>query len=102
VITPRVEKVKHKFLHPEELRFVNSQSNSQQINLLTLLWSAKEAMFKWYGLGEVDFSEMMRTFPFELKDEGIINAAFMKDDLQQRLLLHYRMVEGLSLAWIVS
>jgi phosphopantetheinyl transferase len=102
VITPRVEKIKHKFLHPDELRFVNSRPTNQQINLLTLLWSAKEAMFKWYGLGEVDFSEMMRTFPFELNDEGKIDAAFMKDDLQQRLRLHYRMIEGLTLVWVAT
>lgn len=102
VITERVNKIKHKFLHPEELRFVNSQSTNKQINLLTLLWSAKEAMFKWYGLGEVDFSDMMRTFPFELKDEGEIDAAFMKDDLQQKLILHYKMMEGLSLVWVAS
>jgi phosphopantetheinyl transferase len=102
VITERVNRIKHKFLHPEELRFINSQSASQQINLLTLLWSVKEALFKWYGLGEVDFSEMMRTFPFELKNEGIIDAAFIKDDLQQKLTLHYKMMEGLSLAWVVS
>jgi phosphopantetheinyl transferase len=102
IITLRVEKIKHKFLHQNELRFVNSQPTNQQVKLLTLLWSAKEAMFKWYGLGEVDFSEMMRTFPFELKDKGEIDAAFMKDDLQQKLLLRYRMMEGLSLVWVVS
>ena len=102
VITERVSKIKNKFLHPEELRFVNSRATTQQINLLTLLWSAKEAMFKWYGLGEVDFSDMMRTFPFELKDEGEIDAAFLKDDLQQKLTLHYKMMEGLSLVWVVS
>src|SRR4051812_11343628 len=28
-------------------------------HLLTLLWSAKEAMFKWWGKGKVDFSEML-------------------------------------------
>ena len=102
VITERVNKIKHKFLHPDELRFVNSQSTSQQINLLTLLWSAKEAMFKWYGLGEVDFSEMMRTFPFEMNVDGEIDAAFIKDDLQQKLTLKYRMMDELSLVWVAT
>ena len=101
IITERVNKIKHKFLHPDELRFVNSQTH-QQINLLTLLWSAKEAMFKWYGLGEVDFSDMMRTFPFELKAEGEIDAAFMKEDLQEKFTLHYRMMGVVSLVWVVS
>jgi phosphopantetheine--protein transferase-like protein len=102
LVTQRVEKIKQRFLHPTEIRFINSQPTSQHINLLTILWSAKEAMYKWYGLGEVDFSEMMRTFPFELKDAGEIEAAFMKDDFQKKLTLHYRLNEGLSIVWVVS
>jgi 4'-phosphopantetheinyl transferase EntD len=102
LVTPRVEKIKHKFLHPSEVRFVNSQPLNEQVNLLTILWSAKEAMYKWYGLGEVDFSEMMRTFPFELKAVGEIEAAFMKGDLQKKLTLHYKFNEGLSVVWLAS
>lgn len=102
LITPRLHKVKTKFLHPEELRFVNSQSPGQQLNLLSILWSAKEAMYKWYGEGEVDFSEMMRTFPFQLKSEGEIDAAFIKYDFQQKLTLHYKVMDQLTLVWVVS
>lgn len=100
VITERVNKIKHKFLHAGELRFVNSQSPGKHIILLTLLWSAKEAIFKWYGSGEVDFREMIRTFPFECKDEGEIAAAFIKDDMQQKLTLNYRIMEGLTLVYV--
>jgi len=102
LVTSRVEKIKHKFLHPSEVRFVNSQPSSEQVNLLTILWSAKEAMYKWYGLGEVDFSEMMRTFPFKLKADGEIEAAFMKDDFQKKLTLHYKLNNGLSMVWVAS
>lgn len=102
LITPRIERIKHKFLHPIEKRFINSQLTSQQINLLTLLWSAKEAMYKWYGLGEVDFSEMMRTFPFKLNATGEIEAVFIKDAFQKKLTLDYRLNEGLSMVWVAS
>jgi phosphopantetheinyl transferase len=102
LITPRVERIKHKFLHTDEVRFVNSRSTSQQLNLLTLLWSAKEAMYKWYGLGEVDFSEMMRTFPFQLKDAGKIEAVFLKGSFQKKLTLHYIVNEGLCAVWVMS
>lgn len=101
-ITARLHKIKSKFLHTEELRFVNSLLPSQQLKVLSVLWSAKEAMYKWYGLGEVDFSEMMRTFPFSMADEGEIDAAFMKFDLQQQLKLHYRLFEDLTLVWVIS
>ncbi|MDB5192103.1 MAG: 4-phosphopantetheinyl transferase superfamily protein [Segetibacter sp.] len=101
-LTERVHKIKHKFLHPTELRFVNAQPAALQTKLLTTLWSAKEAMFKWYGLGEVDFSEMMRTMPFELAEEGLIDCAFLKDDLQQHLQLSFKLFEEVSLVWLAT
>lgn len=100
--TSRLEKIKHKFLHPDELRFVNSQLSSQQLKLLSILWSAKEAMYKWYGEGAVNFSEMMRTFPFQLEQEGKIDAAFMKADFQRKLILYYKLIEELVLVWVAS
>jgi phosphopantetheinyl transferase len=102
LLTPRLEKIKKKFLHSDELRFVNSQLPNEQLNLLSILWSAKEAMYKWYGAGEVDFSEMMRTMPFKPENEGTIDAAFIKFDFQQRLILHYKRINQLTLVWVVS
>ena len=102
LVTPRLHKIKHKFLHGDELRFVNAHLPSLQQDVLTLLWSAKEAMYKWYGLGEVDFSEVMRTFPFALNDTGIIDGCFLKEELQQKLELPFKMWEGVSLVWVNS
>jgi phosphopantetheinyl transferase len=102
VITSRIAKIKHKFLHADEMRFVNTHIESQQQNLLTLLWSAKEAMYKWYGLGEVDFSEMLRTFPFHLGFEGVIDAAFVKGQEKHQLLLHYKFIRDLYIVWVIT
>ncbi|MES2004080.1 MAG: 4'-phosphopantetheinyl transferase superfamily protein [Bacteroidota bacterium] len=99
-ITPRVERIKHKFLHPDELDFVHSFPPEQQIPLLTLLWSAKEAMFKWWGRGEVDFSEVLRLDHFIFSAKGVIPARFLKNELRVSLQLNYVMRDGLSLAWV--
>ncbi len=102
IITPRVQNIKRKFLHPEEMRFVNAMAEQSQLQVLTILWSAKEAIYKWYGLGKVDFSEMIRTFPFQLASEGRLQAAFMKDELQENLVVSYKMLKNLCLVWVVS
>lgn len=102
VITPRVKTISHKFLHPLELRFVNAYADPQQLALLTNLWSAKEAMFKWWGNGEVDFSDILRIEPFDFTDNGSMHAAFLKPGFEKALQLHYRMMEGLSLVWLYS
>ncbi len=102
IITSRVERIKNKFLHADELRFVNSQPVSKHLQLLTTLWCAKEAVYKWYGLGEVDFSEMIRLFPFEVNSTGIIEAVFMKADEPEQLTLNYKMIGEIILVWVTS
>jgi len=102
MITPRVDRIKHKFLSAGELAFVQSHETSKQINLLTLLWSAKESMFKWWGRGEVDFSKVLRTHAFPFTENGIIPAVFIKAEFKVPLQIHYQLREELSLAWVVS
>ena len=100
IITPRVERIKYKFLHADELAFVHSHETHEQINLLTLLWSTKEAMFKWWGRGDVDFSEVMLTGQFVFAETGIIPARFMKGTVDVQLKVYYQLNDGLSLAWV--
>jgi phosphopantetheinyl transferase len=100
LVSEKVEKIKHKFLHADELRFVNTLSKLQQAQVLTILWSAKEAMFKWYGLGEVDFREMLRTFPFQLQKDEVIDAAFIKDSTQQKLEMRFKLFDDLNVVWV--
>lgn len=102
MITPRVENIKHKFLHADELTFVHSHDIAQQVSLLTLLWSAKEAMFKWWANGDIDFSDVLRTLPFTINDRGVIPAVFSKDDLRVALDIHYQLRETLTLAWTIG
>lgn len=100
-INPKVGQIKHKFLHPTELNFVHEHHSDEQPELLSIVWSAKEAMYKWYGHGQVDFSEMMRLEPFKLSTEGIIDATFKKPDFEQSTRIYYKLFEQLVLAWIV-
>jgi 4'-phosphopantetheinyl transferase EntD len=102
MVTARVDKIKHKFLHPQELAFVNSNPAKSHIELLTLLWSSKEAMFKWWGIGDIDFSESLRVDSFQFSSAGIIPARFLKDSWNIPLLIHFQLVNGLSLAWVCS
>jgi len=127
VPSPKVEKIKHKFLHPEELEMVDSRLENESRGLgntdevysrtltetaenilpksntkLTLLWSAKEAVFKWWSYGSVDFSEMIRVEPFQLNEVGEIKAHFTSPEKKHPLHLHYRMFDGICLAYLAS
>lgn len=59
VVSEKVSLIKNKFLSPEEhllLADIHNTSSAYSYNQLhTMCWSIKESMFKWYGLGSVDF-----------------------------------------------
>lgn len=97
--TPRVHRIRHKFLHSLEQEMVDA-STMDTTTLLTLLWSAKEAMYKWWGYGEVDFSEHLRIQEMPTGDQGQIKAIFQNADVQEPLTLHYRVLDELCLVWV--
>jgi len=69
---------------------------------LTLLWSAKEAVFKWWSYGNVDFSEMIRLQPFLLQPSGSFAGAFLSGQQEWPLTVNYRLFDALCLAWVVK
>lgn len=68
-------------------------------NLPTLLWSAKESVFKWYGNGEVDFRKHIQLKTQNEETESI-ECYFAKSN--KELLIQYRLFEHLVLSWVVS
>jgi phosphopantetheine--protein transferase-like protein len=100
LISPKVERIKHKFLSEEEMKF-DSQPPGTSSKLLTLLWSCKEAAFKWYGNGEVDFKKHIHLKQANINsDEGTILCELLK--LQKTsLIIQYKFFDNLCLTSIV-
>lgn len=72
---------------------------TRHFRLLTLLWSAKEAVFKWHGNGGVDFSRHIRLKSLHEGNETI-DCSFTKTN--QSLVIHFRQFEHLVLCWVMS
>jgi phosphopantetheinyl transferase len=60
----KIIRVKEKFLNPVELDFVNVIPADEQAPLLTAMWSCKEALFKMYGVGFIDYVNLFTIHPF--------------------------------------
>lgn len=69
----RVIKVYDRFVSADEKAFI---PESQQLQYFTLLWSLKEAMYKIFDEKSVIFNRDLKCYPFELSQEGEINALF--------------------------
>lgn len=105
-VTPRLRRIAEKFLHPEEALFLKDWEALSHIHLelTTLLWSAKEAIYKWHGEGMMDFKEHMRlsgsivsavndwvTMPFEFRKGTVVP-----------MTVKGRLFDQLGLAWVVT
>lgn len=103
LITPKVERIKHKFLSVDELAFIKHQEPvKEKLNILTTAWSIKEAVFKWHGNGEMDFIKHLQIQPFLFNNEGgTAEVRFLKNE-DKLLQLHYRHFDSIVLAWVLS
>lgn len=95
----RILAIREKFLSEKEKKewpVVNDGNGQQQT---TLLWSAKESVFKWYGDGAVDFRRHIQLSNQQAENK-MIDCYFEKNN--SALVIHYRLFDGLVLAWVVS
>jgi len=113
--TPKVDRVRHKFLHVQEMiPFEKEQislpsplppTENNYLRKLTLLWSAKEAVFKWYGAGEINFAEQIRVeHPGNcifIPERGVLRGRFVKEQNTQ-LILPYINFDELCLVWVIT
>ena len=109
MVSERVSKISHKFLHTTESDFIRKQSNEhdshpdhQTTRQLTVAWSAKEAVFKWWGWGGIDFSEHILLEPFSPGNNGLINTVFLRESEVFPLQLQYKIFHALCLVWLAS
>jgi 4'-phosphopantetheinyl transferase EntD len=84
-VSPTIERIRNKFLSPHEsvIAFDGIEKSGHRLRQLTLLWSAKESIFKWYSLGGVNFKEHIRwTEPYFVRsgEFGQLSFSFEKNE----------------------
>ncbi len=98
LVTPKIELIKNKFLSGKEIKLLSTEN----FELLTILWSCKEAVYKWYGQGGVDFKSHIVIKNISVnRNSGIVECRFMKNEMKE-LIIHFNIFENLCLAWVVN
>ena len=121
MVTPKIELIKTKFLNESELALLDRKENIDGTRLIltdhqtiTLFWSAKESIYKWYGKGALSFKRNMSMNQLSVKAEvriqsdgdrqtecGFINAHFIKEE-KIDLKIEFRFFDNLCLTWVVA
>lgn len=86
-IGDKVGRVKHKFLSAKELGNIDDRSSKIH---LTILWAAKEAMYKVMGVEIVEFTEQIIIEPFTPYMEGEIIAHETASEEKKEYKLKYK------------
>lgn len=95
----RINLLVDKFLHSEELTFLPAENQHQY---LTVMWSAKEALYKLFGKSMVDFDRHIIISPFELDRQGSFHARIELEDLRRDYQMNYEFSDDMEYILVYS
>jgi phosphopantetheinyl transferase len=107
MLNEKIEQIQHKFIYEDELKMLNNQwlhlAKGNPITndkCLTLYWSVKESVFKWWGRGQVDFKKDITLISITgLAEQGIVHCIF-KDKFE--LYVNYLFFNNNFLTWVLT
>jgi phosphopantetheinyl transferase len=85
--TPKLERIASKYLAKELL--IELKKSPNYIDYLHFYWGIKEALFKAYGLGKVDFIQHLHIDFFDNASKGTTRATILKPNFQASYQVFY-------------
>jgi len=93
----KIIRIGDKYLSDTEKEIFSTTKNISDSGLFTLIWSAKESVFKWYGDGEVDFKKHIQLSNLQ---KETIDCYFAKTG--SSLTIFHINFNQLILCWVMS
>jgi phosphopantetheine--protein transferase-like protein len=78
-IHPRILKIQNKFINDVEAANLVGKTDAEQISILTKYWTIKEAVYKWWGKGSVDFANDI-CIQSNAHDKEVVKVDFKKEN----------------------
>ncbi len=99
IVNNKIEKIKHKFLTNYEF---NLFANFDTLTALTMAWNIKEAVFKWYGLGQVNFINHIQISSVVFSNfQHTAYVSFIKN-ITQLLKVNCIEINKTNIAWVLT
>lgn len=102
VVSEKTGKLKDKYLTTEEQSLFNDQTTVAASQFFTLMWGIKESMFKWYGLGNVDFKKHLQVKEIKITDNEFNAVCSFNKEAGRELKTNGLYFNGNFLSWTIS
>lgn len=93
----RILRVVERFVNPTEKAYI---PHEEDINYYTLIWCAKETLFKMLNRTGIIFNEELFIKPFKIENEGFLKA-IESNDIKTEYLLSYIVTAEFHLVWFL-
>lgn len=96
----KIERIAFKFSKPRELEYL-SESSLDRVRELTVIWGAKEAMYKMCNSRSLSFKGDMEVFPFKLADKSGKSTVISECGFQLDFNFWFLEVNGFTIVYAV-
>jgi phosphopantetheinyl transferase len=103
IFSEKIERVKDKFINKIEFHTISRFVPDNHLNkYMTLMWSCKESIFKWYGSGQLDFRThmQMQAIHFDELREIILSDFLFSKERPVLLKLRSVFLDKFVLSWV--
>ena len=97
LVKNKIERIAHKFMSNEELRFVQSGNRT---DYLYVCWCAKEAIYKLHGKKNISFLDHIKLSPFDYRAEGAFKAKLDIGTHSKEFRVHYEKFDGYMIGYV--
>lgn len=96
-IMPKILRIKHKFLHPNEKPWTE---NENEVAMITVIWVIKEALYKLHPSKYWSLKDYYEVEQFDLSDLSEIKCRVFDDAFEDRYVARVTMIEDYYFAVI--
>ena len=99
-IVPKITRIAHKFINDEEKERLENMAAEKHLEIMHIIWGAKESLFKAYGKKSVDFKKHMNVEIKDWNDDHIsFLGQFLKEDYKVNFKLEAQKIDNYILVY---
>ena len=100
-ITPRIENIAKRVMNENKFKMLSSHNRLEHLHVY---WGAKEALYKAYGKGALDFRKniLIEPFCYEDTEGGIFYGSIETDEVKKDFTLFHKKIDNYILVYAIE